>query len=1122
MSIIKTFQCSIVRASITLLLFFSVFTLPLSALTINQNQIVAINAGFEDQLTKSAFQNDTPASEGIGTSRLNDGSDSLVVFSNSSTITINDRPAGTVPGTATPYPSNIVVSGLTGTVTNITVSLSDLDISRPRETDVLLVAPTGQTLLIMGDVGGLTAINNVNLTFSDAAATSLSGAAITSGTYRPTDEIADVNPDAFPAPAPAGPYNRPAPTGTATLASTFNGINPNGTWSLYVVDDAQGGPVPGSITGGWSLDITVSAASVPTTTTLVSSLNPSFRNQAVSFTATVASGSGTPTGSVTFREGATALPCGTGGTVNLNASGQAVCSVAANTFSEGSRVITATYNPTGSFTTSSGSVTQVVNNTTTVSGNTFSNTGIITVTDGSTATPYPSNIFVSGLTGSISKVTLTLTNANIPRPREVDFLLVAPGGQKFIPVSDVGDATAANSVTLTLDDAAAAPLPTGAGTTITGGTFRPTDANAGADTFPAPAPAAPYNSPAPNGTATFASTFNGTNPNGTWSLYVVDDAGGGGNTVINGGWGLTFTTTGDAATTTALASSQNPSFRNQAVTFTATVTTEVSTPVTTGTVTFREGATILSCGTVALNASGQAICTIPANGFTSEGSRVITASYNGIPGSFNISNGSVTQIVNNPTTISGNQFSNTGAITVTDGSTATPYPSNIFVTGLGGTITKVTLSLNNTTLPRPREVDFLLVAPGGQRFVPVSDVGDLTAANNINLVLDDAAASALPNGAGTVITGGTFRPTDANTGTDNFPAPAPAGSYNRPAPTGSATFASVFNGTNPNGTWSLYVVDDAIGGGNSTVAGGWTLTFNLTPTATTTTVTSSINPSVFGQPVTFTATVASPNGTPTGNVQFFDGAASLGTVALNALGVATLSTSTLPVGTRTITAQYAGASTAGGGGFNASNGTLSGGQTVNQAGVAVAVTSSQNPIPLNTNVTFTAAVTANAPSTTTPTGTVNFFRNGLAITGCANVTLNGSGRAFCTTQFINDGLYRITAQYVGNSSFAAGNNNSSPFVQTVGVGTAASVPVGGRVTNGDGRGISKAVVIMVDASGTEHFAITNPFGYYRFVDVPAGQSYLFTVSAKGYTFIQQSVLRTINEETDDINFVGGR
>ena len=93
---------------------------------------------------------------------------------------------------------------------------------------------------------------------------------------------------------------------------------------------------------------------------------------------------------------------------------------------------------------------------------------------------------------------------------------------------------------------------------------------------------------------------------------------------------------------------------------------------------------------------------------------------------------------------------------------------------------------------------------------------------------------------------------------------------------------------------------------------------------TTTAVTSSVNPSDFGQSVTFTATVTSGAGTPTGSVQFKDNGTNLGTaVTLNGSGVTTLNTPALTVGTHTITVEYGGATT-----FAPSTGTLSGGQVV--------------------------------------------------------------------------------------------------------------------------------------------------------------------------------------------------
>jgi len=73
--------------------------------------------------------------------------------------------------------------------------------------------------------------------------------------------------------------------------------------------------------------------------------------------------------------------------------------------------------------------------------------------------------------------------------------------------------------------------------------------------------------------------------------------------------------------------------------------------------------------------------------------------------------------------------------------------------------------------------------------------------------------------------------------------------------------------------------------------------------ATTTTLASSVNPSTIGQSVTFTATVS--GAAPTGTVQFFDGAASLGSGTVSG-GIATLTTSSLAAGTHSITANYGG------------------------------------------------------------------------------------------------------------------------------------------------------------------------------------------------------------------------
>lgn len=353
----------------------------------------------------------------------------------------------------------------------------------------------------------------------------------------------------------------------------------------------------------------------------------------------------------------------------------------------------------------------------------------------------------------------------------------------------------------------------------------------GPDSFPSPAPAGPYNFAAPFGSATLTSIFGGADPNGTWSLYVADDKGGDTGTLANG-WCLTFTTTGDAATTTTVASDSpgNASFTGDAVTFTATVLkSSDSSPVNAGSVTFLEDATVLA-GPTALNGSGKASFTTSA---LTEGVHTITASYSGSPGSFNLSNGSVTQTVDNHTVVTGNMFCNPGGIAIpgtgtgndNPASPSAPYPSRIFVSGLAGTIANVTVTLNNLSHAFPDDLDLLLVGPQGQQLVLLSDAGGANAIANATLTLDDNAANSLPDS--TAFASGTYRPTAYNSGTAaNFPAPAPAGPYAFAAPFGAATLASTFGCADPNGTWSLYVVDDKLGQVGS-IAGGWCLNFTL-------------------------------------------------------------------------------------------------------------------------------------------------------------------------------------------------------------------------------------------------------------------------------------------------------
>jgi hypothetical protein len=114
----------------------------------------------------------------------------------------------------------------------------------------------------------------------------------------------------------------------------------------------------------------------------------------------------------------------------------------------------------------------------------------------------------------------------------------------------------------------------------------------------------------------------------------------------------------------------------------------------------------------------------------------------------------------------------------------------------------VNLKLGGLRHTEPVDVDVLLVGPSGANAIVMSDVGNSDRVRRLHLLLDDEAANPLPNGS--TLTGGTFQPANhmlVGEETDSWPSPAPS-------PSGGSAL-SVFDGTDPNGTWKLYVVDDA-------------------------------------------------------------------------------------------------------------------------------------------------------------------------------------------------------------------------------------------------------------------------------------------------------------------------
>jgi autotransporter-associated beta strand protein/adhesin HecA-like repeat protein len=254
------------------------------------------------------------------------------------------------------------------------------------------------------------------------------------------------------------------------------------------------------------------------------------------------------------------------------------------------------------------------------------------------------------------------------------------------------------------------------------------------------------------------------------------------------------------------------------------------------------------------------------------------------------------------------------------------------------------------------------------------------------------------------------------TGTVTFTIDGVANPTGVPLSVGQATFNTATLGVGNHTITAAYSGD---GNYNLSTSAALTQTVNRANTATV--VITSTNPSVFGQPVTFTALVVSPvpaaTGTPTGTVTFQEGSTVLATVPLNASGQASFVTPTLRVGSHTITATYGGDVN-----FNPSTaGPLT--QSVNRADVTASLTSSANPSVLGQTVTFTATLTATSPGSGTPTGTITFTVDGTAQTPAVSIA---NGQATFSIATLGPGNHTITAAYSGDSNF----NTASPVALT--------------------------------------------------------------------------------------------
>ncbi len=425
-------------------------------------------------------------------------------------------------------------------------------------------------------------------------------------------------------------------------------------------------------------------------------------------------------------------------------------------------------------------------------------------------------------------------------------------------------------------------------------------------------------------------------------------------------------------TTVAIASSANPTYVNQAVTFTATVSPQYSGTAT-GTVTFTKGTTVLGTASLINGTATYQTSSLPA------GSNVITAAYGGDTAFLASSSAPLTQNVQKVPT-------------------STTIGSSLNPSAQGQTVT-FTASVSSS-----------LGAP------------------------PDGESVTFKNGSTVLAT-----------------VPLSGGS------------ASLSTSSLPAGTLLI----SASYGGDAQFSGSSASRYQtVNKFSTSTTVASSLNPSTYGQAVTFTATVSSAAGSPPDGeiVSFLDGGVAIGKAALSG-GMASVTLSGLVSGTHSITASYPGdASLAA-----STSPTLS--QVVAKAATTTTISSSSNPSNLGAAVTITATVKSSTG--VVPAGTVT-FKDGAVI--LATVTLSTSGTAGYSSSTLAGGAHSITAVFGATPAFQG--STSAPVVQNV------YIPGGINFSH-----VSHAQYAFYNGNTATANVVINP-----------GDTVIVMVAAGGYTF----------------------
>ncbi|MDB5352689.1 MAG: hypothetical protein JWN86_3936 [Planctomycetota bacterium] len=823
-------------------------------------------------------------------------------------------------------------------------------------------------------------------------------------------------------------------SGTATFSTSSL---PPGSHSITAVYEGDSNYLTSTSSG-----TSQAVAHASTSTALLTSNDTGVFGQSMTFTATVsasAPGSGLASGTVTFMDGSTVL-----GSAMLDGSGIATYTM--SSLSTSSHSITAVYNGDANFDASTSSATSVevdqANTTATLTssddpsvfGQSVTFTATISAVAPGAGIPSGTVTFMDGSTslgtgtldedGVASLVSSSLVSASHTITAiysgDTNFAGSASSGmpQDVCQVdtvttvfSSANPSVFGQSVTFT---AFVSPLSPGSGMPTGTVTFMDGSAVLGSGTLDG------------SGTATFSIGSLTTATHSITAVYAGDSNDNASTSEA------TSQVINPSGTVTTFSSSITPSVFGQSVTFTASVS--ASSPgsgLPSGSIAFMDGST--SLGMSAIDGSGNASFTISS---LSVRSHTITAVFQGDTNFAASISDPVTQEVDLASTaailtssadpgVMGQSVTFTATIVPVTPGSGIPTGDVTFMEGSGvlgsGTLDASGVATFSTSALSVGGHLITAIYSGDSEYL--SSLSDATSqivgqATTTAILSSSSASSVFGQSVTFTATVVTVSPGSGTaTGVVTF--------FDGETFIGTGTLDSSGVATFSTSTFSLAShTITAVYGGDANYFASSTDTSSLfvSQAATTTSVASSGNPGVFGQSVTFTATVAavSPgSGTSSGTVSFFDGATLLGTAILNGSGIAILSTSSLLVGSHSITASYSGDT-------NYSAGTpATMSQVVGLASTHTAVSASLESTVLGQSTTITGTVTVDAPSLATATTYVAIY-DGSALLGVGSPDSNGQF-SIATSQ-LTVGSHSIYAVSIGDSFETGGTSGTITVV----------------------------------------------------------------------------------------------